>query len=546
MFAKIKRNISEFMPAVIISLVFTAMLFLYEPLSMIYGNSLDFSYSTEGIKFAALEMFGISLGISTAVFAVIFILSKKLAKGLKPFYICLSVYFVILAAAYIEGVYLSVKLPILDGSKIKWSRYIVWDILMLIISAAITAAVILTVKKVKLKNAARYFADIALVIMLLFGIGLTSSFYKFKNAKATQLIADVPAVNMNDISQKENFIIFLVDAANSKDFYGQIKDDKDFCDFTYCPDTMCYGAYTMISVPQIITGYKMDSFLYQTQYMISLRDSPLIKNLEDADYDINLYCDPLYYEDAEKKRIKNLQAEDKKEFDKQGYFKMQLRYDVFKYAPFCLKRFSDPDTINFFLYKNTFTTDNKWIYERLTENKSFDIKEKNQFKFIHTDGAHAPFLYGEGVKPLPQDKRNYTAAIKCSVTMVKDYLKKLKDNGVYDNTAFIIMADHGYDKKQTDDASSQLEKSNPIFMVKGRNESHDKLEINNKPISYLDLQGIFKDIIQGKKSDELFKDIPDKRTRYYQTSKDKNLSNNEYLEYQTDGKAWEFDKLTRP
>lgn len=77
----------------------------------------------------------------------------------------------------------------------------------------------------------------------------------------------------------------------------------------------------------------------------------------------------------------------------------------------------------------------------------------------------------------------YEQSIEASMTIVATYLQKLKDSGVYDNTAIMILSDHGYNIE--DDDSSE-KRQHPILFVKGVGEHYDELQISSAPISQSD------------------------------------------------------------
>ena len=97
------------------------------------------------------------------------------------------------------------------------------------------------------------------------------------------------------------------------------------------------------------------------------------------------------------------------------------------------------------------------------------------------------------------------------------------------------MADHGYNFKEYSG------RQNPILYIKGINEKHDSMQKSNKPISFVDLKEGFTGLLEGKNSTEIFKDIPDQRTRkylWYIYEKGYHM-----VEYETKDKAWETDKM---
>ena len=66
--------------------------------------------------------------------------------------------------------------------------------------------------------------------------------------------------------------------------------------------------------------------------------------------------------------------------------------------------------------------------------------------------------------------------------MTNEYIKRLKENGAYDNSVIIVMADHG--NTDLNDADDMLVRANPMFLVKGINEHH-AFEKSDKPLSYI-------------------------------------------------------------
>ena len=99
------------------------------------------------------------------------------------------------------------------------------------------------------------------------------------------------------------------------------------------------------------------------------------------------------------------------------------------------------------------------------------------------------------------------------------------------------MSDHGYN------IDGRIEgRQNPILYIKGMNEHH-KMNTSDKPISQEDLINIYDDLLDGKKSTELFKDIPNKRTRRYLLYA--YTKENHMVEYEQTGKAWDLETLKK-
>lgn len=89
----------------------------------------------------------------------------------------------------------------------------------------------------------------------------------------------------------------------------------------------------------------------------------------------------------------------------------------------------------------TFSYDNEVFYNAVKNSEMTKTDDKT-FKFIHIWGAHVPFVFDKDMNRI--EDGTYAQNVEACMTMTDAYLKKLKENGVYDNSVIIVMADHGY------------------------------------------------------------------------------------------------------
>ena len=83
-------------------------------------------------------------------------------------------------------------------------------------------------------------------------------------------------------------------------------------------------------------------------------------------------------------------------------------------------------------------------------------------------------------------------------------------------------------------------RTNPILFVKGVDEHHDMIR-SSKAVSYLDLDSAYVDLLDGKKSYELFDGLEypkGRRVLWYKYTKE-----NHMVEYMQMGKAWDEKTL---
>lgn len=95
-------------------------------------------------------------------------------------------------------------------------------------------------------------------------------------------------------------------------------------------------------------------------------------------------------------------------------------------------------------------------------------KDNNYFIIEHLNGPHPPC----------DDVTEET--INC-LNIVKEYIRQMKEVGVYENSSIIITSDHG---RHTSDFSAGA--VTPIFMIKEANKSFDKMQVSNAPVYHRD------------------------------------------------------------
>ena len=177
------------------------------------------------------------------------------------------------------------------------------------------------------------------------------------------------------------------------------------------------------------------------------------------------------------------------------YVVMQIKMTGYRYFPYDLKRscYMTPEQLYLASVKSNgqeqyYSMDNEVFLERLKE-KEVSYSENSCFRYIYVRGAHEPFIY-EAQSPQIENS-SYESSIEYCVTMAGTYLQKLKTAGVYDNTAILFLADHGYA-----DNNASFGRQNPILLVKGIGEKHP-FKTSEAPISHEDLQQAFRKLLDG-------------------------------------------------
>lgn len=533
--------------------VFCFMLFLYEPLMMYLSNISDFWFGIGTIFRISFKMFFVILMILFAIFNAIYFKSKKI------FNISIITVFIVFLCSYIQGNFLAGSLPVLDGTPIVWSNYVKDWIISIVLWGVVIGGVIFITKKVSIENMKKYSGYVCLGIFVMLSLSLATSYLTCNESVVKKYIPLTTFKNYNKYSDDKNFIIFLLDAVDSRAYYDSLKADDDFkdilSDFTYYPDTMSGHPCTNESVPLILAGEfyhnedvigKWSTKAYKESYFFDL--------LEKNNYEINIYERDLFYDDSSVNRVANIYSDSEdiyKIIDKSNFMKQEIKYSLFKYLPSFLKRFSRIEKMDFSTAsvvnryrttdsKNKGGIDNKFFNQSNIENlkiyRENKIEKVNDrvFKFIHLNGSHTPYETDKNLNTIKNG--TYKDAIDTSLTLTKEYLNMLKKNDIYDNSIIIVMADHGFESGEYGKG-----RQNPILFAKGINEKHGSMKISDKAVHFTDLSSLYTDLINGKKSSEAFANLTNKRVR---TFLDYKFNTKKHMvEYETKDKAWELDKM---
>ena len=159
--------------------------------------------------------------------------------------------------------------------------------------------------------------------------------------------------------------------------------------------------------------------------------------------------------------------------------------------------------------------------------------------FIHITGAHTPFRLDRYVEE--SEEADYTSSVEASFTILLRYLDVLREAGFYDNSAIVLLADHGTNDSPEIDTADPTGRQNPILFIKGIGEEHG-YEESDAPISFDDLQDAYLALLDGKGGKDVFPIEEDavRQRRYLSYT----LYDYTLTEYSQEGDAADADTLT--
>ena len=536
------------MPGIFISLAISFLLFLYAPVDLYCANVSEFWFDFSTLLITALGMFA-------ACFAVLMVL-YLIAMLIHPYVyrIALAGGLTLFICTYIQGNFMIDKLPPLDGTSIWWEKYdilrkdtlILWGIVLAVV---VLAAIFL--RKERFENVAMFISGCMTLMLLVTACSTALT----NGALIPKVHLYISEENVFNMSSDENFVIFVLDTADSREFTSLLEDHPEyrdiFADFTYYENMMGNYSCTMNAVAYILSGEWFENQEPLADYLNDVYlNSPLWEELWSRGYQIDLYEDDIRaQDDSVADNFGNVYHTTVRPNSYLELAKEELKLVGFRYAPYDLKRYCETREIYFDALQvsepdgttaGIFTEDNMAFKEALLENGVVMDQEQKNFKFIHLEGAHAPFIYGGDMEYVPGG--DYRQNMEASIALTAKYIDAIKESGAYDNTAIIVMADHGYNGQGDETDRDVWMRPAPMFLVKGMREQHDTMQISEAPVSYVDLWDAYMRLMDGKQSDAIFdwKEGDTRERRYLRYS----FSETDHLvEYIQKGHAQDLDGM---
>ena len=500
-----KKNTYSIRSGALIAFALCFTLFVYAPYELYVTNQLEF-------WFTAGQMLPYVLGLFAAAFLAILLvlyIARRINEKLYNFasIACL----VVLICSWVQGSFLVWDLPAMDGKSVDWGSYPVDRICSIALWVIVIAAALLLAKKLGGSRLVKYGTYAALAVALILAITLGTVFLTTElSDKSRSLIATDE--DMFAYSEDENLLIVVLDAVDSTAFEQSMARDEHyseiFSDFTYFRNTVGGYPYSQLSIPLILTGRWYEAQQSFADYeREAYASSPLLERLDQEGYRKGLYLYDGYSLAAiDPDSFENL-SQDQPEPDSALYMcKLLIKMTIIKHAPWDLKylgydlpgrlnesiKYGGDDGLNYFDWSDLS------FYNTLKNESPITAGGEKRFKYIHLEGAHEPHVYDKDFNVL--DSSPYRDVIEANFTMLDLFLSQLKEAGVYDNTAIVIMSDHG----SHNDTDLCTINQNPILLIKGRGEQHDELTVSHAPISFDDLQQAYQRLLDGEGSDGVF------------------------------------------
>ena len=458
------------------SFLLVGNLFLFQPAFLYWGNQSFLTYNLGNILMWLLPGFLIALSL------LLFLASSIPIRWQRSYIAILTgITFSMWIAALFSG-----DLGQLDGKQVVVSsdaRSILINAILLFCVIGLSA--IIAYYHTKLTN---YFLILISVMFAFFTVWVIIAAHKSTVNSWEKLESELLA-----FSKDKNILLIVLDTFQS-DFFQEILAKKTslgskFPGFIYFPDAVSAAGGTYLSIPTIHSGqvYKSGQPVASFYTEAVLQNSFVKAHVESGYRGMILnpflgYCP------------KGVVCGD----DNDMYFKQQavgLSEGVLLFKLSCFK--SIPKFLQTFIYNHrarilhaistprAVISNNVLIVLASSMNTSSSTPT---VKFIHLFNTHPPAVFNEACKEVDSQIWDRHTAInqdRCAISQVIKVIDSLKQRNVYDQTAIMIVADHGAGLPPPHGSILGVS-ANPLFLYKPFNAT-GALQVSNKLVGLVDV-----------------------------------------------------------
>ena len=503
---KFIKTVKRTRVGILLAGVISFLLTVYAPIELFISSQRDFWFTIGQLAWNCVLFFFI---LWIVIYAAFF---GMRCIGKKVFAISLIVGFTMFLAFYIQGNFLVSDLPPLDGTEVDWAAHWGERVKSIGIIVLFGGALTFVFLKWKLKILKKVItigcAAIGGILVITFATLMLTTEFTDKD------IFLVPT-DYNDFqySTDENLIVLVIDAVDDKMFekqlanYPELKDTFD--DFTRYDDALAGYPYTLHSIPFMFTGeWYENEQTYDEYVQLAFEKSPIVEKIKAENYKAGFYnIGEVYFEKGGVGSVFENQIEAKPKFNNCfGAFGTIVKMTAIRYAPWDLK-FVGYDVIGFAEDMKAGAANygagvvklaNQEFYFPLRDGNPITTTNDKCVRIHHIEGGHVPLQYNKQVEKI--EDATYEDNVDACLTICDQFIKRLKESGVYDNSAIVILADHGY----KDDEWDLRYRMNPVLLVKGIGDKGDELKVDSTPVSYANLADAMVKLMDGASADGLF------------------------------------------
>ncbi len=309
--------------------------------------------------------------------------------------------------------------------------------------------------------------------------------------------------HLTELSPYGNIIMFVVDRYDGEYFDELYEEEPEFFDnldgFTYYDNHISLYARTYPSLAYMLTGHENTFQGSRVNFFKRVyQNSPFLKDLQANNYSINIYTDDWYgFNKASDLSGVADNVRSTKGYhinDERALAGSLLEVCLYRYFPNILKgtvssvsSSTFDEYIEYHSEYRSYSTENWAVYPLVKDGKvhisdRFEDGEK-LFSCIHLAGCHMPCFYDEEANKT-KECYDVKVAQKGSFIIINEYLDRMRELGIYEDSTIIIVGDHA--DPLNDYADVYRARTTSLF-VKKKGESGTPFKFNSAPVAHENL-----------------------------------------------------------
>ncbi len=430
------------------------------------------------------------------MFAIVFVIGMSLITALLPERVhafVTSLVFALSVCAYIQNMFLNKGLDLMglnpDGYSVDSSKAGINTTLWIII---IIIAVVLGMIKAYGKKITTYGALFLLAIQVIAYVSLIIPADKncFNYPLAEYHLSGEDQYNL---SKDGNIVLFVVDSLSNRDLKNALDVNPDALnelnDFVYYTNMDCCYCGTYPSLTHMLTHNYVDMNVGVNDWTRVAWTDPdcesFYSGMKSAGYKCLLYTPDLHIicgnnapEELLNGKWDNFtDAPLEREVANSKIVKVMVKMAAYRMLPEVMKNLAYVDLGEYSdavrIIEDPVMHENYDFCDKLEQNGLTTHNGDKTFVVQHLMGTH---LFKNDEFGKFKEGASYEETTLGCLYIVSEYIRQMKETGVYDNSTVIITADHGWEYGQQ-----------PVFFIKEAGASSDSIEDTNAPASFHEL-----------------------------------------------------------
>lgn len=464
-----------------VSAAVAVTLCLFGPLDLFFNNY-------EQLWFHFQDIIGGVAIVASVIFLVATAIGTLLRGKLHSIYMALL--FGGLLGLYVQGTFMNKNYGTLNGKSVDWSAYTGYGVMNAIVWAVCLAVPLILMLVLKEKKLRPVMIFLACALMAMQGTSLVVSYINYPTVTKT---ATLTTDGIYTLSKKSNTVVFVVDTMDETYFQELMKNHPEYKKklqgFVSYDNAMAAGARTPVALPLILTGIPRTIKGTYAQYIdYAWKNETVFQDMKSAGYDTRVFTESHFVSQSAQNVVDNLKMTSSSVGNYPGLIKKLYKLTLYKYCPQFLKW-------RFWMYTgdfDKFTSDDEYIvddarlYKNYQKNNGFTYTDDEKcFRLYHLMGAHEQFtLQADGTRS--NGKTSLEEQTEGSFHILFDMLDDMKENGVYDKSNIIIIADHG------DLGNAQY--ATCLYKPAGSTNAYS---VSSAPVSFLDVPATIDSLAGG-------------------------------------------------